>query len=106
MILLFLITLFQHRAFDFQTKITFQLNLVYKIYIFVTSISNYSPYFLGYIYHLPGHIRKPGRGLGVQRIATCPFTSAVGKITLESPTMMHAFTLTGLETYTLKTGHR
>ena len=64
------------------------------------------PYFLGYIYHLPGHIRKPGRGLGVQRIATCPFTSAVGKITLESPTMMHAFTLTGLETYTLKTGHR
>ena len=60
----------------------------------------------GYIYHLPGHIRKPGRGLGVQRIATCPFTSAVGKIALESPTMMHAFTLTGLETYTLKTGHR
>ena len=59
----------------------------------------------GYIYHLPGHIRKPGRGLGVQRIATCPFTSAVGKIALESASMMHAFTLTGLETYTLKTGH-
>ena len=59
----------------------------------------------GYIYHLPGHIRKPGRGLGVQRVAVCPFTSAVGKLALESPTMMHAFTLTGLETYILKTGH-
>ncbi len=58
-----------------------------------------------YIYHLPGHIRKPGRGLGVQRIATCPFTSAVGKTVLESATVMHAFTLTGLETYTLKSGH-
>lgn len=43
--------------------------------------------------------------VGVQRIAVCPFTSSVGKITLESPSMMHAFTLTGLETYTLKTGH-
>ena len=58
----------------------------------------------GFIYHLPGHIRKSGRGLGVKRIATCPFTSAVGQITLESSTIMHAFTLTGLETYTLKTG--
>ena len=28
----------------------------------------------GYIYHLPGHIRKPGRGLGVKRVALCPFT--------------------------------
>ena len=40
----------------------------------------------------------------MKRIATCPFTSAVGKITLESSSIMHAFTLTGLETYTLKTG--
>jgi hypothetical protein len=49
----------------------------------------------GYIYHLPGHIRKPGRGLGVQQVAVCPFTSPVGTITLESPTMMHALTHTG-----------
>ncbi len=49
----------------------------------------------GYVYHLPGHIRKPGRGLGVQRVAVCPFTSPVGQITLESPTIMHATTQTG-----------
>lgn len=59
----------------------------------------------GYVYHLPGHIRKPGRGLGVQRIAVYPFTSPVGRITLESPTMMHALTQTGLETYTLRSGY-
>ena len=57
----------------------------------------------GYIYHLPGHIRKPGRGLGVKRVALCPFTSPVGRIELESPYLMHALTQTGLETYTLKT---
>ena len=59
----------------------------------------------GYIYHLPGHIRKPGRGLGVKRVALCPFTSPVGRIELESPYLMHALTQTGLETYTLKTSH-
>ena len=36
----------------------------------------------GYLYHLPGHLRKPGRGCGVQRIATYPFTGPVSKVFL------------------------
>ena len=34
----------------------------------------------GYLYHLPGHLRKPGRGCGVQRIATYPFTGPVSQV--------------------------
>jgi hypothetical protein len=41
-----------------------------------------------------GHLRKPGRGCGVQKIATYPFTSPVSKIALE-PTLLHALTQTG-----------
>ena len=60
----------------------------------------------GHLYHLPGHIRLPGRGCGVRKCATYPFTSPVGEVTVE-PTLMHALTETGLETYTLKSagGH-
>ena len=60
----------------------------------------------GHLYHLPGHIRQPGRGCGVRKCATYPFTSPVGEVTLE-PALMHALTETGLETYTLKSagGH-
>ena len=38
--------------------------------------------------------RKPGRGCGVRRIATYPFTAPVGRIALE-PTLLHALTQTG-----------
>ena len=38
--------------------------------------------------------RKNGRGCGVQRIATYPFTAPVGRIALE-PTLLHALTQTG-----------
>ena len=55
----------------------------------------------GHLYHLPGHIRQPGRGCGVRKAATYPFTSPVGQVALE-PALMHALTETGLETYTLK----
>ena len=55
----------------------------------------------GYLYHIPGHIRKAGRGVGVQRIATYPFTCPVIDLVLE-PSLLHALTETGLETYTLK----
>lgn len=48
----------------------------------------------GFLYHLPGHLRKPGRGCGVQKISTYPFTSPVSKIALE-PTLLHALTQTG-----------
>ena len=58
----------------------------------------------GYLFHVPGHIRKAGKGCGVQRIATYPFTSPVGRTALE-PTLMHALTDTGLETYTLRSGY-
>eukprot|EP00095_Tigriopus_kingsejongensis_P008125 maker-scaffold256_size235750-snap-gene-0.9 protein:Tk08125 transcript:maker-scaffold256_size235750-snap-gene-0.9-mRNA-1 annotation:"hermansky-pudlak syndrome 3 protein" len=58
----------------------------------------------GYLYHLPGHLRKAGKGCGIQRIATYPFTSPVGQIALE-PTLLHALTETGLETYTLRSGY-
>ena len=55
----------------------------------------------GHLYHLPGHLRQPGRGCGVRKCATYPFTSPVGEVALE-PALMHALTETGLETYTLK----
>lgn len=58
----------------------------------------------GYLYHLPGHLRKPGKGCGIQRIATYPFTSPVGQIVLE-PTLLHALTDSGLETFTLRSGY-
>ncbi|CAB4067010.1 HPS3 [Lepeophtheirus salmonis] len=58
----------------------------------------------GYLYHVPGHLRKRGRGCGVQRIATYPFTAPVRKIALE-PSLLHALTETGLETYTLRSGY-
>ena len=58
----------------------------------------------GYLYHIPGHIRKAGRGVGVQRIATYPFTCPVIDLVLE-PSLLHALTETGLETYTLKSGY-
>ncbi len=79
----------------------------------------------GHLYHLPGHLRRPGKGCGVHKVTTYPFTSAVGyqelspprnylipilfqckvsKIALE-PTMLHALTETGLESYTLKSGY-
>ena len=58
----------------------------------------------GYLYHLPGHLRKNGRGCGIQKIATYPFTGPVGEIAIE-PTLLHALTETGLETYTLTSGH-
>lgn len=58
----------------------------------------------GYLYHIPGHIRKPGKGVGVQRIATYPFTSPILDLVLE-PSLLHALTETGLETYTLRSGY-
>ena len=58
----------------------------------------------GYLYHIPGHLRRPGRGVGVQRIATYPFTSPVQDLVLE-PSLLHALTETGLETYTLRAGY-
>ncbi|TRY75729.1 hypothetical protein TCAL_09858 [Tigriopus californicus] len=58
----------------------------------------------GYLYHVPGHLRKPGKGCGIQRIATYPFTSPVGQIVLE-PTLLHALTDAGLETFTLRSGY-
>ena len=58
----------------------------------------------GYLFHLPGHLRKAGKGCGVQRIATYPFTGPVTQIALE-PTVLHALTATGLETYTLRSGY-
>ena len=58
----------------------------------------------GYLYHLPGHTRAPGRGLGVQQVAAYPFTSPVQDLVLE-PSLLHALTETGLETYTLRSGY-
>ncbi len=58
----------------------------------------------GHLYHLPGHLRRPGKGCGVHKVATYPFTSPVMKTALES-TMLHALTDTGLESYTLKSGY-
>ena len=58
----------------------------------------------GYLYHLPGHIRRPGKGVGVLKVATYPFTSPVLDLVLE-PSLLHALTETGLETYTLKSGY-
>ena len=55
----------------------------------------------GYLYHIPGHIRKAGKGVGVKKIGTYPFTSPVNNIVLE-PSLLHALTDTGLETYTLR----
>jgi hypothetical protein len=49
---------------------------------------------LGYLYHIPGHIRRAGKGVGVQRIATYPFTSPVIDLGLES-CLLHALTETG-----------
>ena len=48
----------------------------------------------GYLYHVPGHIRRQGKGVGVQKIATYPFTSPVKSIVLE-PSLIHALTETG-----------
>ncbi len=31
----------------------------------------------GHLYHLPGQIRRPGKGCGVIKVATYPFTSTV-----------------------------
>ncbi len=58
----------------------------------------------GHLYHLPGHLRKPGKGCGVHKVASYPFTSSVLEVALE-PTMLHALTETGLESYTLKSGY-
>jgi len=58
----------------------------------------------GYLFHLPGHLRRPGKGVGVARIATYPFTSPVIDLALE-PSVLHALTETGLETYTLRAGY-
>lgn len=58
----------------------------------------------GYLYHLPGHLRRPGKGVGVARIATYPFTSPALDLVLE-PSVLHALTETGLETYTLRAGY-
>jgi len=58
----------------------------------------------GYLFHLPGHLRRPGKGVGVARIATYPFTSPVLDLVLE-PSVLHALTETGLETYTLRAGY-
>ena len=48
----------------------------------------------GYLYHLPGHLRRGGRGVGVQRIGTYPFTSPVRDLVME-PSLLHALTDTG-----------
>ena len=48
----------------------------------------------GYLYHLPGHLRKASKGCGVQRVATYPFTGPVSQVALE-PTVLHALTHTG-----------
>ena len=58
----------------------------------------------GYLFHLPGHLRRPGKGVGVARIATYPFTSPVLDLVME-PSVLHALTETGLETYTLRAGY-
>ena len=58
----------------------------------------------GYLYHIPGHIRRTGKGVGVLKIATYPFTCPVLDLVLE-PSLLHALTETGLETYTLKSGY-
>ena len=58
----------------------------------------------GYLYHIPGHIRRAGRGVGVKKIGTYPFTSPVNNLVLE-PSLVHALTDTGLETYTLRSGY-
>ena len=49
---------------------------------------------LGYLYHIPGHLRRVGKGVGVQRIATSPFTSPAIDLGLE-PCLLHALTETG-----------
>ena len=28
----------------------------------------------GYLYHIPGHLRRVGKGVGVKKIGTYPFT--------------------------------
>ena len=58
----------------------------------------------GYLYHIPGHVRRQGKGIGVTKIATYPFTCPVLDLVLE-PSLLHALTETGLETYTLKSGY-
>ena len=58
----------------------------------------------GYLYHIPGHVRRQGKGVGVTKIATYPFTCPVLDLVLE-PSLLHALTETGLETYTLKSGY-
>ena len=58
----------------------------------------------GYLYHIPGHVRRQGKGIGVTKIGTYPFTCPVLDLVLE-PSLLHALTETGLETYTLKSGY-
>ena len=46
-----------------------------------------------------GHLRRVGKGVGVKKIGTYPFTSPVRNIVLE-PSLLHALTDTG--TYLVK----
>ena len=77
--------------------------LLFSIYLYVLSrnikILSYCFEIIPLDIFFSGHLRRVGKGVGVKKIGTYPFTSPVRNIVLE-PSLLHALTDTG--TYLVK----